>query len=156
MEIERKWLVEPARVPSSVMDGKADPIDQGYLAAEPDGREVRLRRRAGRCSLTVKTGRGIARDEIEVELQPGQFEQLWEATAGRRIEKLRRLAEVEGGTVELDVYAGALEGLVVAEVEFDDEASAQRFVAPEWFGRELTGEKAYSNQRLAIDGFPEG
>jgi CYTH domain-containing protein len=154
MEIERKWRVDAEALPGGVLAGAGEEIEQGYLAIEPDGREVRMRRRAGRCTMSVKTGRGLAREEAEVELRADQFEALWVTTEGRRLEKVRRLVEVEGGTAEVDVYSGSLAGLVVAEVEFDDERAAERFVAPDWFGPELTGEVAYSNQRLAVDGLP--
>ena len=58
----------------------------------------------------------------------------------------------DGHTIELDVYAGALSGLIVAEVEFDDPWGAESFVAPYWFGREVTDDPAYKNQRLALAG----
>ena len=54
--------------------------------------------------------------------------------------------------IELDVYEGALSGLMVAEVEFDDPWGAEAFIAPYWFGREVTEDPAYRNQRLAVAG----
>jgi CYTH domain-containing protein len=57
-------------------------------------------------------------------------------------------------TIEVDVYAGELEGLVVAEVEFESEAASREFEAPDWIGREVTGESAFANDRLAEDGLP--
>ncbi len=153
MEVERKWLVrEP---PAGVLAYAAEPIDQGYLAICDDGTEVRVRRRGERCSLTVKSGRGLERNEFETPLSGDQFEALWPATAGRRVQKTRRaLPGPNGLTIELDLFAGALAGLVVAEVEFADVAAAQQFDAPAWFGREVTGEAVYSNQRLAVQGKP--
>ena len=41
------------------------------------------------------------------------------------------------------------EGLVVAEVEFDDEESALNFTRPDWLGDDVTGDPRYSNQLLA-------
>jgi len=159
VEIERKWLVDEP--PASALTQPADAIEQGYLAIGADGsEEVRVRRRGERCFLTVKAGHGLARAEREVELTPEQFETLWPATRGRRLEKSRReLEEAAGGdgdrvVVELDVYEGGLSGLVVAEVEFPDEAAARRFRAPAWFGQEVTDDDAYKNRRLAVDGRP--
>ena len=61
----------------------------------------------------------------------------------------------DGGLViELDVYTGDLEGLVVAEVEFDSEEAAEAFAPPEWFGEDVTDDVRYKNQRLARDGAP--
>jgi CYTH domain-containing protein len=58
-------------------------------------------------------------------------------------------------TIEVDVYSGELEGLVVAEVEFESEAQGDGFQPPDWVGRELTGDRAFENERLAEDGMPE-
>ncbi len=58
-----------------------------------------------------------------------------------------------GLEIELDVYAGALEGLLVAEVEFATEADAREFEPPEWFGDEVTGRGALQEaRRLATTG----
>jgi len=57
-------------------------------------------------------------------------------------------------TVELDVYEGDLDGLVTAEVEFPDEASALAFDAPDWLGRDVTEDPRYGNRVLAVDGIP--
>jgi adenylate cyclase len=57
-------------------------------------------------------------------------------------------------TIELDVYGGDLEGLVVAEVEFASEEDADAFDPPAWLGREVTDDPRYKNQRLARDGAP--
>jgi adenylate cyclase len=155
MEIERKWLVpEP---PDDLLERPGDRIEQGYLAIGAGGSEVRLRRRADQLTLTAKTGRGLSRGEHEVELTPEQFESLWPGTEGRRLVKTRRTLAAGGSgelVIELDVYAAGLTGLVVAEVEFEDEAAAGDFVAPGWFGHEVTEDDAYKNQRLAVDGLP--
>jgi CYTH domain-containing protein len=157
MELERKWLVE--RAPPEVLSRPADHIEQGYLAVGEDGSEVRLRRRAGDCSLTVKAGRGLSRQEFEVELGADQFEALWPGTEGRRIVKSRRVlgagGDGEGPVIEFDEYGGELAGLCVAEVEFPDERTAREFAPPDWFGREVTEDDAYKNRRLALDGRPQ-
>ena len=43
-----------------------------------------------------------------------------------------------------------MEGLMVVEVEFENEADAERFQKPEWFGREVTDDPAYTNAMLAF------
>jgi adenylate cyclase len=53
--------------------------------------------------------------------------------------------------IEIDVYRGVHEGLVVAEVEFPDEKSCVEFEAPDWFGAEVTGDQRYSNLKLACE-----
>jgi adenylate cyclase len=154
IEIERKFLVtEP---PGDLESHRATAIEQGYLAIADDGTEVRIRRRDGSATLTVKSGRGRSRVEEEIEIDAGRFERLWPLTDGRRIEKTRYEIPADGLTVELDVYAGALAGLVVAEVEFESEDAADGFAAPDWLGREVTDDARYKNQRLACEGAPPG
>ncbi len=149
-EIERKFLV--GEIPPGLAFDSEDEIDQGYLVTGET--EVRLRRRGDRHLLTVKRGHGLSREEVEVPLDPGSFDELWQLTEGHRVEKTRRTTALDAGTLEVDTYSGALEGLVTAEIEFADAASAEAFVPPDWLGRELTGNERYSNQRLALDGLP--
>lgn len=155
-EVERKWLV--ASVPEDVRKVPGEPIEQGYLAIEQTGGEVRLRRRAGRCSITAKAGSGLVRRELEVTIEPAQFEALWPGTEGRRVEKTRRVVELRGVPdnlrIEVDEYSGALSGLWVAEVEFADEETARGFQAPDWFADEVTEADEYRNRNLAVHGRP--
>jgi adenylate cyclase len=152
MEVERKFLV---REPPELDDDAGDPIDQGYLATGDDG-EVRLRRKGDRLLLTAKRGTGLARDEVEVELDADTFERLWPLTEGRRLSKRRHLVPYGGLEIEVDVYDADLEGLVVAEVEFPSEEAARDFEAPEWFGDEVTGHPRYLNKALATQALRSG
>jgi adenylate cyclase len=148
MEIERKFLVE--RPPDDLSGGRR--IDQGYLALdERSGVEVRLRRLGDELSLTVKSAGGLARVEEAVDLSEQQFESLWPLTEGRRLEKTRYVLP---GGIELDVYAGGLEGLVIAELEFESEADSRAFEPPPWLGTEVTEDPRYKNRALAVEGVP--
>jgi len=149
LERERRWLVRrlPEPLPAPI------PIRQGYLAQE-GAVSVRVRQWGDRHLGTVKGGSGRARVEVEWDLSPEQFAALWSLTEGRRIDKARHLVPVPGGTAELDVFAGALAGLVMVEVEFGDDASMDAFAAPAWFGPEVTDDRRYTNGALARDGLP--
>ncbi|MFN2475677.1 MAG: CYTH domain-containing protein [Chthoniobacterales bacterium] len=146
-EIERKFLV--LTLPANLAQLAHAEIEQGYLAIAADGVQVRLRKAGETHSLTSKRGRGNAREEREIELSPEQFSVLWPATAGRRLTKTRYDVPLGDRVVEIDVYSGRHEGLIVAEVEFDDEESAAAFQPPEWLGDDVTHESRYSNQLLA-------
>jgi adenylate cyclase len=151
VEIERKFL--PARLPDGATEGER--LEQGYLAVAPDGTEVRIRRRAGRSTLTVKSGPAHVRVEEELEIDDRRFEALWALTEGRRIAKTRHLVSLgDGLTAEVDVYAEALEGLLTAEIEFPSTAASAAFVPPPWLGAEVTGDARYANQSLALAGVP--
>ena len=146
-EIERKYLVR--WLPDKIKRSRRYLIAQGYLATEPGGRHVRLRKKGKAASLTFKVGRGAHREEREIKLSPKQFAALWPATTGRRLRKVRYEIPWRNLLIEIDIYRGRHAGLVVAEVEFPDRAMCRKFKAPYWFGREVTGEKRYSNVRLA-------
>ena len=153
IEIERKFLV--AEPPSDLERWPSTAIEQGYLAITGEGPEVRIRRRAGKAWLTVKSGGGRVRVEEEIEIDAERFERLWPLTEGLRIEKTRYEIDGEDGLLnELDVYTGALDGLVVAEVEFDSEEAAEAFAPPGWLGDDVTEDVRYKNQLLARDGAP--
>jgi CYTH domain-containing protein len=146
-EIERKFLVK--QLPDKLNRSRRYIIAQGYLASEPGGRHVRLRKKGKTASLTFKVGRGAHREEREIKLTSKQFTALWPGTAGRRLRKLRYEIPWKNLLIEIDIYRGRHTGLVVAEVEFPDRATCRKFRPPSWFGREVTGEKRYSNVRLA-------
>jgi adenylate cyclase len=146
-EIERKFLIK--RLPVEILRSRHFQIAQGYLVNEPGGRHVRLRKKANTASLTFKSGRATSREEREIRLSAKQFAILWPATAGRRLRKTRYEVPWKSWTIEIDIYEDGNRGLIVAEVEFPNQASRRRFKPPAWFGREITGEKRYSNVRLA-------
>jgi CYTH domain-containing protein len=160
-EIERKLLVP---TPPPLDDGAWSPsrLEQGYLAITDDA-EVRIRRAdGGAARLTVKSAPGLSRVEEELPLDGEAFERLWPLTEGRRVVKTRwtRLSgdddgdDGDGVLLELDVYDGSLVGLATLEVEFASEDAARAWTPPAWAGRDVTGEKAYANQSLALYGAP--
>ena len=148
-EIERKFLV--ASRPSDLQPG--EPLQQAYIAVDGPT-EVRIRATNTRCTLTVKGGHGLERTEVDTAIERGVFDELWPLARGRQIDKVRHRVDVGAHTAEVDIYAGALAGLEVVEVEFASVDDANRFEPPSWFGRELTGEPGWSNASLAASGRP--
>ena len=117
--------------------------------------EVRIRRAGEKNMLTVKSGAGLKRDEAEISISGDDFDRLWPSTEGKRIFKSRLKVVHKGVTLEIDIYSGDLCGLDVVEAEFRSEDDAMSFVPPGWVGREVTGDKAYSNRYLATKGIPK-
>jgi adenylate cyclase len=146
-EIERKFLVR--KMPDDLASYAHSEISQGYLVSLDDGLQVRLRKTGERYSLTYKRGAGNVREEREVELNAEQFEVLWPATEGKRLVKTRYEIPFGELVVEIDLYHEKHEGLVVAEVEFEEEEAAKTFQRPDWLGDDVTGDPRYSNQLLA-------
>ncbi len=147
IERERKYLV--ARVPQLPESGVA--LRQGYLAI--DGTvSVRVRDAADDgATLTLKAGRGAVRTELEWSLTDEQFAAAWEQTRGRRISKTRYRLPTDGAVVELDIFHDDLDGLILAEVEFESDDALAAFRPPEWFGPEVTDDETYTNAALAAN-----
>lgn len=156
LEIERKWVVpDPTAVPASTLG--AVELRQGYLAEDGDV-QVRLRVAGDRSLLTVKVGRGLAREEVELALDRAELEALWVATEGRRVRKTRHrvpLPRAGDAVAEVDQYHDELAGLWLVEVEFADDTAAGSFDPPGWFGVEVTGDARWSNSALARHGRPD-
>lgn len=148
-EIERKFLLK--RLPDGLADYPHEEIAQGYLSVERGGVQVRLRKKGGVRSFTYKRGNKSEREEREIRVSAEQFNALWPATEGRRLSKIRYDIPFGERTIEVDVYTGRHDGVVVAEVEFPDEESCGNFVPPDWFGEDVTGKSRYSNVLMALE-----
>lgn len=152
VEIERKFLVASDEWREQAGDGEV--IRQGYLIAEKK-RSARVRLRAGKATLTLKGAtRGAARSEFEYSIPPedaaGILEELVVLPV---IDKTRYLVKQGELTWEIDVFAGANEGLVIAEVELDRED--QEVPRPPWLGDEVTGDPRYYNANLVHSPYSE-
>jgi len=142
-EIERKFLVKT--LPFDEATHPFVNISQGYLALEPGGQEVRLRRKNQQYFLTVKSIGTMVREEHETSLTLKQFQTLWPGTSGRRLQKDRYIFE---DRIEIDIYRGNLTGLIVAEIEFPDQVSAKSYQAPSWMEQEITHLNFLKNRNL--------
>jgi adenylate cyclase len=152
VERERKYLV--AHVPAAVDLRAGTELRQGYLAID-DAVAVRVRDAATEgCTLTIKAGRGTVRTELEWSIDRHLFDEAWPLTEGRRIVKTRYRLPLDEHTIELDVFDGALAGLIVAEVEFNSDADLEAFEPPGWFGTDVSDDPGYTNASLAIHGLP--
>lgn len=154
LEIERKFL--PESLDSVIHQGKLkirseQRIEQTYLAID-EQQELRMRRitnlATGEVEFThtFKKGNGLSREEIEYSISEGIYEQLAKVHQAVPLTKNRITAEWEGRFIEIDCY-DQLE-LTVLEVEFDSEEEANVYVPPDWFGRDISSEKQYSNKTV--------
>lgn len=148
VEIERKFLVRDERWTTGIRSVRT--IRQGYVAEGPT-LTARVRTSEGHGRLTLKSrAAGLARLEFNFELGPDDAERLLaEHRIGGLVEKKRHRVFWEGQEWDVDVFLGENAGLVVAEIEFADEASSRDFVPPPWAGAEVTGVERYYNASLA-------
>ena len=141
-EIERKFLVKDSWQPQS----EGVKIAQGYLSTVPE-RTVRVRIKGAKGYLTIKgKNTGISRAEFEYEIPRQDAKELL-AMAEQPILAKTRYLEKQGESLwEIDVFAGANEGLVVAEIELPSEEAD--FARPAWLGEEVSGDVRYYNANL--------
>lgn len=149
-EIERKFLVSGEFRQDSPESYR---IMQGYICSDPD-RTVRVRVRGDKGFLTIK-GRGsedgLSRYEWEKEIPVTEAAELMALCGSGVIDKTRYLVPFGKHTYEVDVFHGANEGLVLAEIELSDEQEA--FEKPSWLGEEVTGDVRYYNSMLSLHPF---
>lgn len=145
MEIERKYLIP--HLPDNLDSYHCRVIEQGYLNTDP---VIRIRRDNNKYELTYKSKGLMAREEYNLPLTREAYEHLLPKIDGRLIRKKRYMIPLTDIlTIELDVFEGELAPLILAEVEFPDEASAISFTPPQWFGEDVTFSGKYHNSYLS-------
>lgn len=144
LEIERKFLVRSRDWPPPVCRMT---MRQAYLTRQP-GVAVRIRQTDDDWRLTIKVGvsSGI-NQEYELPVEPGMGAAMMrDACQLAPIEKTRLIVEDGGQRWEIDLFAGANDGLVIAEAELA--ALDQALVLPAWLGPEVTGDPRFANHAL--------
>lgn len=145
MEIERKFLV--TSLPDDLEAFPYRTIEQGYLCTDP---VIRIRRDNNKYELTYKSKGFMSRQEYNLPLTEESYSHLLSKVDGRLIRKTRYMIPLENSlTIELDIFDGDLAPLILAEVEFQDEASALSFTPPAWFGEDVTFSGKYHNSSLS-------
>jgi CYTH domain-containing protein len=143
-EIERKFLLtgdEWRTMAAGVV------YCQGYLCLEKDS-TVRVRIAGDKAFLTIKgKSSGISRMEYEypIPLEDARV-MLAELCARPIIEKKRYRITFQGFVWEVDEFSGENEGLLVAEIELEEEG--QEFEKPSWIGEEVSSDRRYANANL--------
>jgi len=145
-EIERKFLVlndswQPPR--------KSIDMAQGYLL-EDETKSLRIRREGDRYRLTIKAKTAedarLERREFQYDIPDADGRHLLALCRPPLVKKTRHLVDHDGHCWEIDVFSGANDGLVVAEVEL--QATDERFSLPPWAGPEVTEDPRFTNANL--------
>ena len=145
MEIERKFLVK--ELPELLDSYKKRRIEQAYLCTDP---VVRVRQDNEDYYLTYKSKGLIAREEYNLPLTREAYAHLLEKADGNIITKTRyEIPEKNGLTIELDVFEGKFQGLILAEVEFESMEEALAYTPPGWFGEDVSNSGQYQNSVLS-------
>ena len=159
MEIERKFTVK--ELPKDLDKYTCHLIEQAYLNTDP---VVRVRRQDDEYYMTYK-GKGLlAREEYNLPLNEASYYHLRDKADGNVISKRRYVIPVCEPTfssdyteiidqlslcVELDIFDAPFEPLVIAEVEFPTEETANAFIPLDWFDQDVTHDPAYHNSNMS-------
>lgn len=143
-EIEHKFLVSGDAWRAGAT---GRPYRQGYLSTVKE-RTVRVRVMGEAAYLTIKgLTRGTSRTEFEYPLPLDDAMQMLDELCEQPIIDKTRYRIPHAGLVwEVDEFAGANAGLIVAEVELSHEGQA--FERPVWVGAEVSGDPRYFNANL--------
>lgn len=148
LEIEKKFLVKKERWEQVEAQGIS--YQQGYLLRQED-KTVRIRLvegEGGYITIKGKTERA-SRPEYEYAIPQKDAKELLHHFCEAVVVKKRHKVTVAGKLWEVDVFMDDNEGLIVAELELDDED--EPFELPDWVDKEVTGDQRYYNSQLSVD-----
>ncbi|MCW8829664.1 MAG: CYTH domain-containing protein [Gammaproteobacteria bacterium] len=151
-EIERKFLVTSDEWRQAADTGT--PFRQGYLVGA-ERASVRVRIEGEQANLNIKSATlGVRRQEYEYPIPLADAQEMLDSLCEQpQIEKIRYRVPFKGHIWEIDIFAGENAGLVVAEVELDDED--ETFSLPPWAGEEVSGDTRYYNVCLVNHPYSE-
>ena len=152
MEIEKKYLITMENIPFKLDEFTCHTMEQAYLCTDP---VVRVRKEDDNFYMTYK-GRGfLSREEYNLPLHAEAYEHLLSKADGTVISKKRYVIPFNNNNlgknlnIELDIFEGKYNGLVLAEIEFESIEDAEAIIPPTWFGEDVTYEKKYHNSEMS-------
>lgn len=151
LEIERKYK---AKNTTFLNESKISfKINQGYLNSSIE-RTVRVRTKDNKGFLTIKGKSnlsGTTRFEWEKEIPFDEAIELLKLCEDFIIEKTRHIVIYDNKTFEIDVFEGKNKGLIIVEVELDNENETIKL--PDWIDEEVTGDIKYYNSYISTNPF---
>jgi len=152
IEIERKFIV------NKDLWGKIDKpagnaLVQGYIHSDED-KTIRIRTANKKGFITIKgksSADGLSRAEFEYEIPESDALELLNSFTDKTINKIRYNIPFEGFIWEVDVFEGNNHGLIMAEIELQNEL--QSFTKPDWIAQEVTGDIRFYNSYLINNPF---
>ena len=148
IEIERKFLVIND---SWKKQANGTLFKQAYLSSNPE-RTVRVRISAEKAFITIKSkSQGVSREEFEFPIPVEDAEALLTLCETAPLEKIRHHINYGDHLWEIDEFMGSNTGLVIAEIELQNETES--FEHPAWLGEEVSDDKRYFNSQLTLHPF---
>ncbi|HSX06834.1 MAG TPA: hypothetical protein VLG92_03875 [Candidatus Saccharimonadia bacterium] len=150
LELELSYLA--ASIPQGLETCAHKDLMDVYFPANTQHAKLRIRQKGDQFEFTKKTqvdpNDAGAQNEENVELTSEEFAALAEGN-GRKLTKTRYYLPYMGRTAEVDVFSGALKGLVIIEFEFDTPEEKEAFIKPEFCLVDVTQEDFIAGGVLA-------
>ena len=144
LEIERRFLINESNF---TLPRVKKPIKQAYLFSDSN-QALRVRMIEEECFLTYKYKKSaINRYEFEYSISQEDGEKLLSLSDNFIITKERYYRKIDKHLWEIDVFHGENEGLVIAEIELEDEN--EKINIPNWVGMEISNDERYFNFNLS-------
>lgn len=150
IEIEKTYLVKS--LPDNLKQFPSDEIIDIYIPKETEYPQLRIRKRNGTYEITKKVL--VSEDDCSqqyehtIELNEQEYQALAQLP-GKRVHKMRYFFPYNGQTAEFGVFQGALEGLVLVDVEFEDAETKDAFTTPEFCLADVTDQMFVAGRSLA-------
>lgn len=154
MEIERKFLLK--KLPDRLDTYTCYSMEQAYITTSP---VIRVRKKTditggvnGACRyiLTIKSKGFLSREEYEIDLDEEGYNNVLAKAEGNIIQKNRYVIPLDNNLkLELDLFKGKFDGLVLGEIEFPNEEAAKNYTPPEYFSEEVTYDRRFSNSSMS-------
>ena len=144
LEIERRFLIDESNF---TLPKVKKLIKQAYLFS--DSKQVlRVRMIEDECYLTYKYKKSaINRYEFEYLISKEDGDKLISLSEDFIITKDRYYREIDNHVWEIDVFHGENKGLIIAEIELEDEN--EKINIPNWIGMEISNDEKYLNFNLS-------
>ena len=142
IEIERKFTIKNDSWRNNVQSSQR--LVQGYLAGNKRS-SIRVRIEGEKANLNIKSATlGISRQEYEYSIPLADATTMLDNLCEKPvIDKVRHIVVFDNKKWEIDEFSGENEGLIVAEIELDDENEVIKL--PEWANEDVSHDTRYYN-----------
>jgi adenylate cyclase len=148
IELERTFLAR--KMPKGIEKCRHVDIEDLYVPKSAEHPTIRIRKSGSRMEITKKqpvAGDPSEQHEHTIELDENEF-QAFSRLPGKTLEKTRYFYNLNGIVAEIDVFRGALAGLVLVDFEFVSRGEMERFSAPDFCLAEVTSEVVFAGGML--------
>lgn len=155
IELELTYLAKA--IPEEIKGLAPQQMEDTYFPEDPAVHaQLRVRRKDSTYVVTKKVpaveGDASVQIETSIPITRVEFESIASGSK-RKIMKDRYVTQINGYDAEVDVFKGALEGLVLIDFEFTSVEAKNNFIPPGLCGVEVTNEHIFAAGELSSFGY---